>query len=800
MLSFSHKTECATFEADYTPWSGYWWSAIRGTLVTGVGYLGHPAPLEKYDYVTSGTYDGPAIRYGMEHLYNSDAELWEGLCFCWSAASVLEEEPVHKGIYKDTVFYVGDKKGLLTAVYHGTLFNSYSTDTPEDFHRLLEDFIAGQKTPIIMDLGDNGESWNYPVFKYDTDYTQEGNIRHYTTTIYHAMDEVPPDFIGTLIRTVTFYYYFVLDENGNITESGWEKGTTPPVNASEPFGTEPLNPDMSYEQVKEIVNTTDDPFEDNNSSENAVSLSSGSYPMIAGDSDYFKVELKKGNRLTVRVTTDEQGDDTELKTYLRTYTPDGQLIQETTGRGEQVFSANDQEGAYVFEISPSKNAEEPVYHLTVLQSLSYRGIYPVYPSGQWCNGLALLIPDRGDAHRAIISLMDKQGFPQKSYNDNSSLRHLSGTIANTFGLSSPSESEYIRIDADLPFTGLQIGVARDSLMSGANFISMNEASSKIVFPRFETMGWIGGWQTLFGMVNMGDQAEEIVRQTYDENGQFLASDTIELSPGQKVEDESLDILNSDAKTMVASAASGRNCLAGYVQFRNGSGGTAFMPLTRERGNEFTVPHIASDDHWWTNITVMNTGEDDSAVTFSAYDSEGNLIGISEQKLKARQNFISNIKEIFSEILNDGIAAMKIVGDGSPLNGILLYGTRDNFQMAGMPLPSSGGAASSLYLPHIACIDAWWNGIGIMNTGNSSTNISLSAFNKKGHLLDVIRKHLNPNQRLSDTIGNLFGDEVSRSARYVKIKSYEGQPLTGVYLIGSNDGSRLMGDMLVTGDL
>ena len=62
---------CATFEADIVPWSGYWWPFTSGALVTGDGYHGHPAPLEKYDLVTVGTKDGPATEYGRQILLQS---------------------------------------------------------------------------------------------------------------------------------------------------------------------------------------------------------------------------------------------------------------------------------------------------------------------------------------------------------------------------------------------------------------------------------------------------------------------------------------------------------------------------------------------------------------------------------------------------------------------------------------------------------------------------------------------------------------------------------------------------------
>jgi len=206
----SAASKCATYEADYVPWSGYWWPKIHGGLTTGRDYRGHPSPFEKYDYVTTGTYDGPATRYGWEYHYDSDALFWD------------------------------------------------------------------------------------PVFKYDTDYTEDGNTRHYTTTVYYASDQVRPDIIGTHALEQTYYYYFISDEDGSITESGWENGSTPPVNATEPFGTEILNTGLDYDQLKEIVNTVDDPYEENDSFESATSLSNGRYTLVAINSDYFKAEMKKG--------------------------------------------------------------------------------------------------------------------------------------------------------------------------------------------------------------------------------------------------------------------------------------------------------------------------------------------------------------------------------------------------------------------------------------------------------------------------------------------------------------------------
>jgi len=780
------ELRCATYEADYVPWSGYWWPFSQGGLVTGNGYHGHPAPLEKYDYVTSGTYSGPATDYGLKHYYDSNALSWAGMCFYWAAAAVLEEEPVHKGIYEETAFLVGDKKGLLTVLYDGTLYNRYYFDRPEEFHRVLTEFIRTQKTPIIMDLGTEGEIWNYPVFKYDMDYTQSGDIKHYTTRIYYVSDEVHPDYVGAKIHSETCYYYFVLDGEGSITESGWEGSSinSHPKNASEPFATECRNTGIDYEQVMRIVTTDDDRYEENDSFEGAALITSGAYSLLAADSDCFKVELETGDTLNIQVAA--EGDIS-----LKTYNPDREFMEETLGSGEQVIEA-DRGGDYFLEIVPLEPSEEPNYELFLLQSLACQGIFPLNPTGVWQTGIALLNPDNSMG-RAIISLLDRDGLPQSGYSASASAHYLPGMIEEDFGLSH-SDKGYIRVDSDVRLWGLEAVTDGNYLMLGANLIQSDTASAELFFPHFARTD---GWQTSFGFINLGDQTEEISRRSYDQDGELVASDTIQLTPSQKEEDDTsyIGILKTDARSMSASTVSGRDCLAGYIKFLNPSSaskGRALVPLAMEKDTELVAPHIASGGYWWTGIAVMNTGDDDSIVTFSAYNMEGNLIGVAEHFMKAKQNLVQEASNIFSGLPAGEIASMRIISQNAqPLSGFLLYGSTDGLQLAGIPIRSA--VLSPVYLSHLACIEPWWTGIGLMNVSDVPADITLTLFNDDADFLSAQTHRLNPNQRLAGTIKGLFGVDVSESARYLKIESDAGQPVSGIYLIGTNDGFRLMGD-------
>ena len=107
-------------------------------------------------------------------------------------------------------------------------------------------------------------------------------------------------------------------------------------------------------------------------------------------------------------------------------------------------------------------------------------------------------------------------------------------------------------------------------------------------------------------------------------------------------------------------------------------------------------------------------------------------------------------DIFPDISGQDIASMKITSQSDqPLCGILLYGTTNDLQLAGLPIHPVAG--SSLYLPHIASVEPWWTGIGVMNAGDAATDISFSLFNDAGEVLSVVTKLMNPNQRMASTL-------------------------------------------------
>jgi len=778
----------ATYQADLIPWSGYWWPSTAGGVVTGIGYEGHPAPLEKYDLATSGITRGPATIYGLQHYYDPQALSWEGLCFNWAAAAILEAEPVHKGIYEHTTFLVGDKKALLTVAYDGALCNTYPINDPADFHEVLEKFILNQRTPIMMDLGTDGEVWFYPVFKYETDYNQLGNIRHYTTTIYYASDGVRPDYTGTAVSTSTYYYYFQVDGTGNITGMGWEGDSIgrAPVRACEPFGTNPRNPGMDYNVVRQIVMTDDDAYEENDDPEAGVPVSTGAHNLIAMDDDFFYVTLKQGDRLSISIDSDTED------IIVRTYDPAGTKLDETSTEETQLIEAQE-DGKYTLEVVSDDPVREYLYTLYVEHRLPFQAVFPIHPAGSWDTGISLL-DSEGIGGRRIVSLFDNTGHPQKSYATNFNTSLL-GLVEEDFGLSR-AENGYIKIGSDSLLLGLEASMALDYLMLGANLMPLEDSSGVIFFPHFSNQG---GWKTSFGLINTGDVTETVLRKSYGDEGQILQTQTLTLAPGERREEETAytPILVKGARCMSAETLSHRASLLGYIKFlspSSGSRGRALVRLKDGGDSDLVVPHVASGNDWWTGLALMNTGYDDSEILFTAYDDNGTLAASSVYLLRPKENLVKTAPDLFPGTPAESIASIRISSQGGEaLCGLILYGTSSYNCLAGMPMTAP--REFPLYLSHFASSDGWWTGIGLVNSGNETTSLSFSLFDEQNHILAERYWSLDGNARLAITIRDLFADLDYEGARFLKIDSMERQSVSAIYIMGTDDGQRIMGDVM-----
>ena len=140
---------------------------MNGGLGTGMDYRGRPAPLEKYNLLTTGVTSGLALTEYLDEHYDPDAPSWYGLCLYWARAASYEHINILPSSENNIIFRVGDKKGLLTLAHKYDLGESGFGYLPEEFHFWLLKYIKDQRKAFVADLDAGDEMWSYPIYKYD---------------------------------------------------------------------------------------------------------------------------------------------------------------------------------------------------------------------------------------------------------------------------------------------------------------------------------------------------------------------------------------------------------------------------------------------------------------------------------------------------------------------------------------------------------------------------------------------------------------------------------------------------------
>jgi hypothetical protein len=256
--------------------------------------------------------------------------------------------------------------------------------------------------------------------------------------------------------------------------------------------------------------------------------------------------------------------------------------------------------------------------------------------------------------------------------------------------------------------------------------------------------------------------------------------------------------------MEAIAASGRECMIGYAKFLNpsfGSQGRALVPMmVNADHHRLIIPNVTSDRTHWTGIAVMNTIDKSTDIICTAFDENGNGISTKSYVLQGMGNLVIEAGDLFADVLSRDIGSIEIAAhNGNALSGLVIYGRANRKQLAGMPIRPP--VESLLYLPHVASSKLWFTKIAVMNAGIEEDEISVSAYNADGEIIAETFRSLTPNQHFYSNVTDLFQNQPQQieKMRYLKIESFGGQPLSGMYLIGSPDDIRWMGDVLMPGE-
>ncbi|MFO7838022.1 MAG: transglutaminase domain-containing protein, partial [Desulfosalsimonadaceae bacterium] len=238
----------------------------------------------------------------------------------------------------------------------------------------------------------------------------------------------------------------------------------------------------------------------------------------------------------------------------------------------------------------------------------------------------------------------------------------------------------------VPFTEERITIEKRDPENGNNLYFPHVASD-------------GQWKTEITVVNKSSGQVAGTLAAYDGDGNKLEEESLELSGharrarvvGEAFPDP------DEIRYMVFSADSADVC--GYTKFCQEGKYRVAVPAVREKNRDaIHVPHIASDDAWWTGLALVNTTDTEKTLTIRFDTGRTETVRMDPG---AQKSF--SIRDRLGAAQPD-IESAEIEG-GAGVIGLELFGHKKEPQLSGVLLRDA--CADTLYFPHVATEGTWW---------------------------------------------------------------------------------------------
>ena len=284
------------------------------------------------------------------------------------------------------------------------------------------------------------------------------------------------------------------------------------------------------------------------------------------------------------------------------------------------------------------------------------------------------------------------------------------------------------------------------------------------------------WQTEIAAVNTSAQAVAGTLKAYNDAGQLVETKDINLTARGRKQLNVADEFTNHANIGYMILDTGSDTVEGYTKFYQEGLYRAAIPAAKEVNNsDIYVSHIASNDQWWTGISLVNTTADRRDITIKFNNGKSKYI-----TLNGGQHYAFSIRDLFNGQPQPDIESAVISGAAGVM-GLELFGGPS--QLDGIPL--TGKTCATLYYPHVASNDQWWTGIVAYNSSKDKGTITITPYDAQGNALAPSSLPIEGKEKYIGVVSNLG---LPADTAWFKIDSTT--PLSGFELFGTMDGQQL----------
>jgi len=292
------------------------------------------------------------------------------------------------------------------------------------------------------------------------------------------------------------------------------------------------------------------------------------------------------------------------------------------------------------------------------------------------------------------------------------------------------------------------------------------------------------WETEICIINTNDSGDlKGVIICYDNSGMVVGSKNVNLPHNGRISLTISQEFNDPSKIGYITFRSYSAAVYGYTKFYIAGKYRVAIPATYQiNSRNIFIPHIASNNEWWTGLSLINTASFARTMTIEFNNGKTKSIILDPWEHGA-----FSIAKLFSNIPQPDIKSA-VIKNASGVIGLELFGssagTNKNY-LSGILLKDE--TTKSIYYPHIASNTVWWTGIVAYNPEASKNRLTITPYKSDGTKLQDSTITLDGKAKYIGTVGSL---KLPKEAAWINIEA--NSAITGFELFGKHNGKQLAG--------
>jgi hypothetical protein len=194
------------------------------------------------------------------------------------------------------------------------------------------------------------------------------------------------------------------------------------------------------------------------------------------------------------------------------------------------------------------------------------------------------------------------------------------------------------------------------------------------------------WNQSITLINVSNRINPVTMTLVD--GSALDISDVILNPYEKkimTIAELFPYVDSEALNRSGMVIEAEQDIAGFFRFET-PGDDMYYSLLDETDilQELVVPHVASNDYWWTGLTLFNSSYEAVEFSILPYDADGHLMAEHTlyRSIEAKTKDVFTVSDLFGDQAS-GISFIKFkVSNGPGLVGVFGYGNSDCSMLSG----------------------------------------------------------------------------------------------------------------------